>query len=190
MCFFFKAKIFVENFTPDFRGGEDFFSVFSIFFPAATGILAGANISGDLKVGLEFIASQFLSFIPNVIFLTFLLLQDAQEAIPKGTLLAILITGFTYLGVAICVCKCGIPRCSWMNSVVFALNLDPRLSVCYRSAACAVRDATGNLTDLITAGVPCTGPAVAACELGYNFSSCAVETCPFGLNNNNQVGRG
>lgn len=39
-----------ENLQPDFRDGHDFFSVFSIFFPAATGILAGANISGDLKV--------------------------------------------------------------------------------------------------------------------------------------------
>lgn len=63
MCFFFKAIIFLENFTPDFRNGEDFFSVFSIFFPAATGILAGANISGDLKVVFEFIKSQLLVFV-------------------------------------------------------------------------------------------------------------------------------
>lgn len=45
------AAILLENFGPDFRDGETFFSVFAIFFPAATGILAGANISGDLSVG-------------------------------------------------------------------------------------------------------------------------------------------
>ena len=46
----FAGDVFLENFGPSFRDGEGFFSVFSIFFPAATGILAGANISGDLKV--------------------------------------------------------------------------------------------------------------------------------------------
>ncbi|TMS12951.1 Solute carrier family 12 member 1 [Larimichthys crocea] len=129
--FNYNSKIFIENFPPDFREGQTFFSVFAIFFPAATGILAGANISGDLK--------------------------DPQGAIPKGTLLAILITGVTYLGVALCV------------------------------SATVVRDATGNDTDLIIPGANCSGPAAAACELGYDFSSCAVEKCDFGLVNELQV---
>ena len=50
MHLIFSAQTFKDNFGPEFRDGEGFFSVFSIFFPAATGILAGANISGDLAV--------------------------------------------------------------------------------------------------------------------------------------------
>ncbi|NWW47583.1 S12A1 protein, partial [Pedionomus torquatus] len=97
----FAASIFAENFGPDFRSGEGFFSVFAIFFPAATGILAGANISGDLK--------------------------DPQSAIPKGTMLAILITTVAYIAVAVCV------------------------------ASCVVRDATGSVNDTIVPGMSCNG---------------------------------
>ncbi|KAJ7311014.1 hypothetical protein JRQ81_006610 [Phrynocephalus forsythii] len=97
------ASIFAENFGPEFRGDEGFFSVFAIFFPAATGILAGANISGDL--------------------------EDPQAAIPKGTMLAILLTTIAYLGVAIC------------------------------AAACVVRDATGNVNDTVVSGMNCNGSA-------------------------------
>ncbi|NXJ05411.1 S12A1 protein, partial [Odontophorus gujanensis] len=97
----FAASIFAENFGPDFRSGEGFFSVFAIFFPAATGILAGANISGDLK--------------------------DPQGAIPKGTMLAILITTVAYIGVAVC------------------------------AASCVVRDATGNINDTVIPGMSCNG---------------------------------
>ncbi|XP_032873671.1 solute carrier family 12 member 2 isoform X3 [Amblyraja radiata] len=128
--FNYHGEIFSENFGPDFREGEDFFSVFAIFFPAATGILAGANISGDLA--------------------------DPQLAIPKGTLLAIVITTIVYAGAAVA------------------------------TGACIVRDATGNLTDLITPGTlnNCT---TAACKLGFNFSSCATNKCSYGLMNDFQV---
>lgn len=54
------------------------------------------------------------------------------------------------------------------------------------TAASVVRDATGNINDTIVDAV-CNGPAQAACELGYNFTICATQKCPFGLNNNNQV---
>ena len=48
--YYFSGVAMHTNFNSDYSEGEDFFSVFAIFFPAATGILAGANISGDLKV--------------------------------------------------------------------------------------------------------------------------------------------
>lgn len=102
--FSYKSEIFTENFGPDFRDEETFFSVFAIFFPAATGILAGANISGDLA--------------------------DPQSAIPKGTLLAILITTVVYIGIAVSV------------------------------GSCVVRDATGNINDtIITELTNCTSAA-------------------------------
>uniref|UniRef100_A0A8C2AFW9 Solute carrier family 12 member 3 n=1 Tax=Cyprinus carpio TaxID=7962 RepID=A0A8C2AFW9_CYPCA len=130
--FSYDASILADNFGPDFRG-QTFFSVFSIFFPAATGILAGANISGDLA--------------------------DPQMAIPKGTLLAILITGLVYMGVAI------------------------------SAGACIVRDATGMESNVTLSGLNCTDAACkfgydfTSCRpVGGGKSA-----CKFGLHNDFQA---
>ncbi|XP_035520502.1 solute carrier family 12 member 3 [Morone saxatilis] len=79
--FSYKADIFAENFLPNWRGPEgSFFGMFSIFFPSATGILAGANISGDLK--------------------------NPGVAIPRGTLMAIFWTTFSYIIVSTTIGSC------------------------------------------------------------------------------------
>jgi len=64
-----------DNANPEFRDGYDFFSVFAVFFPAVTGIMAGANISGDL--------------------------EDPSKNIPTGTLWAILVSTIVYIVMAV-----------------------------------------------------------------------------------------
>ncbi|XP_013170026.1 PREDICTED: bumetanide-sensitive sodium-(potassium)-chloride cotransporter [Papilio xuthus] len=93
-----SASVFDSNLGPDFRYSENldqnFFTVFAIFFPSVTGIQAGANISGDLK--------------------------DPASAIPKGTLLALLISMVSYALMVLI------------------------------SGGGALRDASGNITDILS----------------------------------------
>ncbi|KAJ3438059.1 solute carrier family 12 cation cotransporter [Anaeramoeba flamelloides] len=67
----YSKKTFTDNMGPEYTSSITLFSQFSIFFPAVTRIMAGANISGDLK--------------------------DAQKSIPSGTLQSIAYTSVIYM---------------------------------------------------------------------------------------------
>jgi hypothetical protein len=49
-AFHFNRAVFIENFSSQYSGPSiTFWTVFAIYFPAVTGIMAGVNMSGDLE---------------------------------------------------------------------------------------------------------------------------------------------
>ncbi len=77
----YNSTTFATNWHSDYRptpvnpDGENFMSIFSVFFPAVTGMMAGANISGELR--------------------------NAQKSLPFGTMFAVVLSNVVYMGIAV-----------------------------------------------------------------------------------------
>ncbi len=90
------------NLGPAYPEGQSFFTMFALFFPAATGIMAGANMSGDLA--------------------------NPARSIPRGTLMAIGVTALVYGAMALLLAA-STPRADLLadEMIVKSLSLSPSL---------------------------------------------------------------
>ncbi|XP_055338995.1 solute carrier family 12 member 2-like [Paramacrobiotus metropolitanus] len=138
----YSADVFSENFFPSFRDGHSFMTVFAIFFPACTGIMAGANISGDLK--------------------------NPAKAIPRGTLGAIGVSGISYLACALVVAAVAVRDASGSVRDFF----DGNVTACYNgtNGANTCKWGTANSYQMMTE-ISAVGPIITTGVFAASLSS-------------------
>ncbi|XP_051005785.1 solute carrier family 12 member 8-like isoform X2 [Acomys russatus] len=89
---------------PDYSPGESFFTVFGVFFPAATGVMAGFNMGGDLRepaasIPLGSLAAVGISWFLYIIFAFLLGAICTRDALRSDFLIAekVSLVGFLFL---------------------------------------------------------------------------------------------
>uniref|UniRef100_A0A3Q4ASD3 Solute carrier family 12 member 8 n=1 Tax=Mola mola TaxID=94237 RepID=A0A3Q4ASD3_MOLML len=93
-----------SNAVPDYSPGENFFTVFGVFFPAATGVMAGFNMSSDLQqpernIPVGTLAAVFTSWFLYLVFVFLLGAICTREALRYDFLIAekVSLVGFLFL---------------------------------------------------------------------------------------------
>nr|XP_040057588.1 solute carrier family 12 member 8 isoform X2 [Gasterosteus aculeatus aculeatus] len=100
----YSAALLRSNTMPDYTPGENFFTVFGVFFPAATGVMAGFNMSSDLQrpehnIPVGTLAAVFTSWFLYLVFVFLLGAICTREALRYDFLIAekVSLVGFLFL---------------------------------------------------------------------------------------------
>uniref|UniRef100_A0AAX7W8P3 Amino acid permease/ SLC12A domain-containing protein n=1 Tax=Astatotilapia calliptera TaxID=8154 RepID=A0AAX7W8P3_ASTCA len=100
----YSAGLLSSNTMPDYTTGENFFTVFGVFFPAATGVMAGFNMSSDLQrpehnIPVGTLAAVFTSWFLYLVFVFLLGAICTREALRCDFLIAekVSLVGFLFL---------------------------------------------------------------------------------------------
>uniref|UniRef100_A0A914IDA3 Uncharacterized protein n=1 Tax=Globodera rostochiensis TaxID=31243 RepID=A0A914IDA3_GLORO len=160
----FKMETLKENLMPQFRDEYNFFTVFAVYFPAATGIMAGANISGDLR--------------------------DPQSAIPLGTLVAIAITSTVYLLMVWLTGSTVVRDSDGLNVPLLLMNAS-REFIFEQISSQSVQLVSQQFNDSLSTNSPPMAHQVetlSSSPLYYAPPQCAYnQSCPYGLINYFQI---
>ncbi|XP_006154621.1 solute carrier family 12 member 8 [Tupaia chinensis] len=100
----YSPELLWNNTLPDYNPGESFFTVFGVFFPAATGVMAGFNMGGDLRepaasIPLGSLAAVGISWFLYIVFVFLLGAICTREALRYDFLIAekVSLVGFLFL---------------------------------------------------------------------------------------------
>lgn len=100
----YSAGLLSSNTMADYTTGENFFTVFGVFFPAATGVMAGFNMSSDLQrpehnIPVGTLAAVFTSWFLYLVFVFLLGAICTREALRYDFLIAekVSLVGFLFL---------------------------------------------------------------------------------------------
>ncbi|XP_040606820.1 solute carrier family 12 member 8 isoform X2 [Mesocricetus auratus] len=100
----YSPELLESNTLPEYSPGESFFTVFGVFFPAATGVMAGFNMGGDLRepatsIPLGSLAAVGISWFLYIIFAFLLGAICTREALRSDFLIAekVSLVGFLFL---------------------------------------------------------------------------------------------
>ncbi|XP_007947574.2 solute carrier family 12 member 8 [Orycteropus afer afer] len=100
----YSPEVLQNNALPDYSPGESFFTVFGVFFPTATGVMAGFNMGGDLRepaasIPLGSLAAVGISWFLYIVFVFLLGAICTREALRYDFLIAekVSLVGFLFL---------------------------------------------------------------------------------------------